>query len=130
MNETDLFNKDAMFWREVNFYLPAASAELELSTAIDIGGEDAVEFVEAIICSLLPFDSHTVEYELEGGGSFTKNEVKSWPIVLLADLDFYNDKSNAEDDRKAKIKHVPHEHLKSITIKNKKGETQLHKAKV
>ena len=130
MNETDLFYKDAMFWREVNFYLPAKMAELELSTAMDIGGEDQVDFVEAINGYLLSFDSHTVEYEMENGGSFTKNEVKSWPIVLMEDVDFYQNESNSEADRKARIKHVPHENLKAITIKNGKGEILLRKAKV
>ena len=127
MNETDLFNFDAMYWREVNISSPDAIAELELIDPIEIEGKE----VSIVECFLLPFVSYEVEYDIEdNGGSFKKTEVKEWPFVLISDLDFYKDQSNSEQDRNAKIKSVPHADVQSITLKNKDGDVILKKEKV
>ncbi|MFK8037291.1 MAG: hypothetical protein AB8B74_03290 [Crocinitomicaceae bacterium] len=130
MKESDLFNKDTMYWREVNFSLPSALAEIELSEAIDVGTEVEIEFVEAINCYLLPFEAHEVEYQMENGGSFLKKEVKAWPFVFLADLEFYLDESNSEEARNGKLKSVLHDNVKAIIKKKKKGQVVLRKGKV
>lgn len=125
MDEKDLFNRDAMFWREVSFSLPDATAEVALIEPIMIAGEE----VTTLVCKLFQFESHVAEYEIDNGGSFTKNEVKAWPYVLKADFDFYNDGANSEQERNAKLMSLPHSNLQSITLKDKKGKVILVKAK-
>lgn len=123
MDEKDLFNRDAMYWREVNFSLPSDKVQLDLIDSIDIDGKT----IQTIECSLLPFEAHVVEYELEDGGAFTKNEVKAWPFILISDLDFYNDVNNPEDERKSKLLSMPHSNVQAITIKDKSGNVVLKK---
>jgi hypothetical protein len=126
MNENDLFNKDSMFWREVNATLPYGLAEIELYEAEMVRGES----MTTINCNLLPFEDEKVEYEMENGGSFLKTEVKSWPLVLLTDLEFYSDENNSKADRDAKVLRLPHVQVKSITIKDSKGVVLCKKAKL
>ena len=135
MTESDLFNNDTMYWREINFSLPSALAEIELIEAIDIGSEAEIEFVKTINCYLLPFEAHEVEHQMPptaigGGGSFLKNEVKAWPFVFLADLEFYMDESNTEEARKAKLKSVLHSNVQAIVLTDKNGNVVLKKEKI
>jgi len=126
MNENDLFNKDSMFWREVNATLPYGLAEIELYEPELVKGERK----SIINCNLLPFEDEKVEYEMENGGSFMKTEVKSWPLVLLTDLEFYTDESNSQADRDAKVLRLPHVQVKSIIIKDNKGVVLCKKTKL
>ncbi|OIQ25838.1 MAG: hypothetical protein BM555_06610 [Crocinitomix sp. MedPE-SWsnd] len=126
MNENDLFNKDSMFWREVNATLPYGLAEIELYEAEMVRGES----MTTINCNLLPFEDEKVEYEMENGGSFLKTEVKSWPLVLLTDLEFYSNENNSKADRDAKVLRLPHVQVKSITIKDSKGVVLCKKTKL
>lgn len=127
MNETDLFNKDSMFWREVNFSSPNTTAELVLIEPVMIAGK----MVETIVCSLFPFEAHVVEYDIENnGGSFTKNEVKAWPFVLMSDLAFYQDEENSEAEREAKVQSIEHAKVQAITLKDQAGNVVLTKEKV
>lgn len=126
MSEMDLFNRDSMYWRDVNYSSPNAVAELELIEPMFIDGKERL----VLICSLLPFEAHVVEYDLDNGGSFTKTEVKAWVYVLITNLDFYNDQVNPELERKAKLMSMPHSNVKSITLKDQNGKVVLKKAKV
>jgi hypothetical protein len=127
MNETDLFNFDAMYWREVNFSSPNTVAEIALIEPTSIEGKET----SLVVCSLHPFVSYEVEYDIENnGGSFKKTEVKEWPFVLISDLDFYNNEENSAQERKAKIRSVPHADIQSITLKDKNGNVVLKKEKV
>lgn len=126
MSEMDLFNRDSMYWRDVNYSSPNAVAELELIEPMLIDGKERL----VLICSLLPFEAHVVEYDLDNGGSFTKTEVKAWIYVLITNLDFYNDQVNPELERKAKLMSMPHSNVKSITLKDQNGKVVLKKAKV
>jgi hypothetical protein len=126
MNENDFFNRDAMYWREVNATSPGMQAEIELMEQLELGGKLASK----INCALLPFESGEVIYEMENGGAFKKNEVISWPYVLLNDLAFYQDESNPQDERKAKILKVAHSSVQSITIMKEDGTVILNKAKI
>ena len=126
MNEMDLFNRDSMYWRDINFSSPNTVAELELIEPMVLEGKEQT----VLTCSLLPFESHVVEYDLDNGGSFTKNEVKAWVFVLMTNLDFYNNQENPELERKAKLMSMPHSNVKSITLKDPKGNVVLKKMKV
>lgn len=126
MNESDLFNKDTMYWREINYSSPDAIAELELIEPLFIQGEA----YETIICSLHAFEAHKVEYDLDNGGSFLKNEVKSWPFVRIIDLAFYNNQENPEQERQAKLLSVSHNNLRSITLKDEAGNVIVKKSKI
>mgnify|MGYP006076913951 FL=1 len=126
MNENDFFNKDAMYWREVNATSPGMLAEIELIEELEVGGE----WLSKIGCALLPFESAEVVYEMENGGAFKKNEVISWPYVLLNNLAFYQDESNAEEERKAKALKIDHSKIQSITLKDENGTVLLTKAKI
>lgn len=126
MTESDLFNKDTMYWREINFSSPNAIAELKLVEPIRIQEKELL----TIICSLMPFETHKVEYDMDNGGSFLKNEVKSWPFVLIADLDFYNDQKNSEQERKTKLMSVSHSNVQSIILKDSAGKMIAKKEKV
>lgn len=126
MNEKDLFNNDAMYWREVNFLSPNAKAVLHLRNPITINGQE----MSAIDCTLLPYETHKVEHDLGEGGSFLKNEVKAWPFVLWTDIDFYKDQNNPEIERQAKVQSVLHENLQSVTILDKEDAVILEKGRV
>lgn len=126
MDETDFFNKDSMYWREVNVTSPNLLAEIELLEGIEIEGQ----WVEKISCFLLPFIATDVIYEMENGGAFKKNEVRSWSFVLSNDFDSYKDDLRSEASRKALVKTVDHSKLQSITLFNESGEVILTKAKV
>ncbi len=126
MNESELFNRDAMFWREINFSSPNAIATLELIEPMTIQGEE----LATLVCSLQLFEAHKVEYDLDNGGSFLKNEVKSWPFVLITDLDFYNDQGNSEEERNTKLRSVLHTNVQSITLNDQSGKLIVKKEKV
>ncbi|MFT5824171.1 MAG: hypothetical protein ACI8ZM_005437 [Crocinitomix sp.] len=126
MDENDFFNRDSMFWREVNATSPNMMAEIELFESLEIDGVH----VNSITCTLLPFESADVVHEMADGGAFKKNEVQAWPYVKLNDLAFYKDESNTEEARKAKICSVDHANIKSITLKDDKGNVVLTKAKI
>ncbi|MFD1550744.1 hypothetical protein DNU06_05920 [Putridiphycobacter roseus] len=126
MNETDLFNKDAMYWREVNFLSPNAKAILTLIEPMTINGTTT----NSIECTLLPYEVHSVEYDLGAGGSFLKNEVKTWPFVLFTDIEFYLDMDNPEDERQTKVQSVLHDNVQSIQILDKDDKVVLDKKKV
>ena len=126
MKETDLFNKDSMYWREVNFLSPNAKAAIHLIETMNINGTET----KTVECTLLPYDLHEVEYDLGAGGSFIKNEVKAWPFVLLSDMEFYLDMDNPEDERQAKILSVLHDNVQSIQIMDKDDKVVLDKKKV
>jgi hypothetical protein len=126
MNETDLFNKDAMFWRELNFSLPANEVEVVLIEPIEVNGE----YVQVLVCGLQPFETHMVEYDLDSGGSFMKNEVNYWPYVLLEDLALFTDASLSHDVRNAKLKTLPHSNVQSIAVKDESGHVIAKKERV
>ena len=126
MTENDLFNRDAMFWREINFSSPGAIAELDLQMPVHIDGEE----LKTLVCSLLPFETHSVEHDLGEGGSFLKNEVKQWPFVLLADLEYYKNEANSEADRQAKVQVVLHANVQCITLKDASGKLIVKKGKI
>jgi len=126
MTENDLFNRDTMYWRDINYSAPTAWAELELVEPYIIDGEETA----VIFCRLLPFESGLVEYEMEDGGAFTKNEVLAWPYVLQNDLDFYLDESNSQTERDSRLKTIEHKHIKSITLRNKSNVIISSKAKI
>ena len=126
MDEKDFFNRDSMFWREVNATAPDMMAEIELITSQEIDGVH----VNNIACILLPFESADVVHEIADGWAFKKNEVQAWPYVNLSDLEFYRDDSNAEDARKEKICRIEHAKMQSITLKDAKGNVILTKAKI
>ncbi|MFT4603174.1 MAG: hypothetical protein ACI857_003361 [Arenicella sp.] len=126
MNENDLFNKDTMYWREVNSTAPYGIAEIELYEAEVVRGEEMTK----IKCSLLPYIDEQVEYQMEDGSSFMKNEVKTWPFVLLTDLEFYTNEANDKAERDAKILRLPHIQVKGITITDKKGTQMCKKVKI
>jgi hypothetical protein len=67
---------------------------------------------------------------MENGGAFKKNEVISWPYVLWNERSFYQDESNHEDERKAKVFKVEHSKIQSITLRNEEGTVILVKAKI
>ena len=91
MTENDLFNRDTMYWRDINYAAPTAFAEVELVEPLFIGGNE----MSVLNGRLLNFESGVVEYEMENGGAFTKNEVLAWHFILDEDLDFYLDESNS-----------------------------------
>lgn len=126
MDEKDFFNKDSMYWREVNVTAPSMMAEIELIQRLEIEGE----WVNKIACVLLPFESADVIHEMENGAAFKKNEVISWPYILSTDLAFYKDESKTDVERKAVIRKVDHSEIQSITLTNEKGEHLLTKAKI
>ncbi|NOQ75081.1 MAG: hypothetical protein GQ574_23915 [Crocinitomix sp.] len=126
MDEKDFFNRDSMFWREVNATSPDMMAEIELNASLEIDGVH----VNSIACLLLPFESADVVHEIADGGAFKKNEVQAWPYVNLNDLAFYKDNSNTEDARKEKICRVDHANIQSITLKDAKGNVVLTKTKI
>jgi len=126
MNENDFFNKDAMYWREVNATSPGLLAEIELMERQEVDGE----LLSKIGCILLPFESAEAVYEMDNGGAFKKNEVISWPYVQLSELSFYQDESNSEENRKAKVLKVAHSKIQSITLTNEDGTVILTKSKI
>jgi hypothetical protein len=126
MTENDLFNRDSMYWREVNFMSPNTIAEIELIEPMVINGEE----LSLVVCSLQPFEAGIVEYDMDNGGSFTKNEVIRWPFVLIPDLEFYNNPNNSEEERNSKVISIEHSNMQSITLKDQAGNTILIKAKI
>lgn len=115
-----------MYWREVNAYSENVDAEIHLYESVTIAGEER----EIIHCRLFKFEPVETIYEMENGGAFKKNEVKAWPFVLLADLDVYNNKQQAEEIRQSKVHSVPHEKVKSIVLKDRKGNVLVDKRKI
>lgn len=126
MDEKELFNRDVMYWREVNAISADLIAEVELKQMQELDGQH----VSKIDCALLPFESGEVVYELENGGAFKKNEVIDWLYLPLEDLAFYKDQSNSEAKRKEKVRKLSHSDIKSITLKDTKGKVILTKAKI
>jgi hypothetical protein len=127
MDEKDFFNRDVMYWREVNTASPGLNAQIEFIKPFEINGD----LVNEIACILLPFETAEVVYEMENGGAFKKNEVISWLFVQNgADADFYKDKSNTEEARKTKVKTVEHSNVESITLIEDSGTVLLKKAKI
>lgn len=126
MDEKEFFNRDSMFWREINATSADMMAEIELIASTEIDGLD----VNSIECILLPFESADVIHEMPDGGAFKKNEVITWPYIPLNDLAFYRDNSNQEEARKAKICKVDHANVKSIILKDTKGNIILTKSKI
>jgi len=126
MTENDLFNRDTLFWRDINYYVPTAFAEVELYEPLVIEGEELL----VVNCRLLPFESGVVEYEMEDGGAFTKNEVIRWPFVLVSDLAFYEDENNTQVELNSKINYMPHEQVKSIILRDNKQVVLATKAKI
>ena len=126
MDEKELFNRDSMYWRELNFSTADALAEIVLSEPMQIDGEE----LSILSCKLLPFVSAEVEYEMENGGAYRKNEVKSRPYVLLKDMDFYLDNNNSEELRNKKIQNLDHSMVSSISLKDKSGGVLLSKSKL
>lgn len=126
MSETDLFNKDAMFWRQLSSALPSNDAEIVLIEPLEVNGE----YVQVLHCGLQPFETHMVEYDLESGGSFMKNEVNYWPYVLPGDLEMFNNANLSHDVRDAKLKTLPHSNVQSVTIKDASGKVIVKKERV
>ena len=121
MDEKDLFNKDSMYWREVNVSMVGATAKVELNAPVEVNEV----WVSRLDCILFPFQSHDVEYEMENGGAFKKTEVRAWPYVLLKDAEQYQAKTND------KLVHLlDHDHVQSIELKDQKGNVILNKAKI
>ncbi len=126
MTENDLFNRDTMYWRDINYSSPTATAEVELFEPFLIDGDE----YSVIKGRILPFESRVVEYAMENGGAFTKNEVTAWPFVLIDDLDFYLDKENPDEDRNSRVHKILHANVKSIKLRDKSNTTIAHKAKI
>jgi hypothetical protein len=126
MTENDLFNRDAMFWRDINYTAPSAIAEIELLVPFDDDGGQS----HKVTGKLLPFETGVIEYEMDNGGSFTKNEVIAWPFVLNADLDFYLDEANDRVERDLRVKSILHSNVKSITLKDDSNQTIVRKVKL
>lgn len=126
MDEKDLFNRDSMYWREVNASLTENTAILNLNEPFEIEGE----WLSSFECVLLPYESHAVEYEMDNGGAFKKNEVKEWPFVFLKDKVNYEDKSVSSEQRLSLQQKLPHAQIQSIQLKDKAGNVVLTKAKI
>ena len=124
MDEKDLFNRDTMFWREVNITSADAIAKVELNAAVEVNDT----WVTRLNCILLPFQSHDVEYEMENGGAFKKNEVRAWPYVILEELDQYQSSSGTVNEKFIRL--LDHDHVESIELANKNGKVLLKKAKI
>ncbi len=126
MDEKEFFNRDTMYWREVNVTAPNMIAEIELNEPVEQEGEQ----VSRIVGVLLPYESADVVYEMDNGGAFKKNEVIAWPYVQSKDINFYKDEQNASDDRNARILSVPHAQVKAISLRDLEGNLVLTKAKI
>ncbi len=126
MDEKDFFNRDSMYWREVNVTAPNMVAEIELNEPVEQEGD----MTNRIIGLLLPYESADIVYEMDNGGAFKKNEVIAWPYVRSKDISFYKDEQNPLDDRKARVSSVSHSQVKSISLRDLEGNLVLTKAKI
>lgn len=126
MTENDIFNRDTIYWRDINYAAPTAFAEVELIEPLLIDGNE----MSVIKGRLLNFESGVVEYEMENGGAFTKNEVLAWPFILDEDLAFYVDESNAIEERNLLVHKIEHSAIKRITLRDKSNKVIAEKAKI
>jgi hypothetical protein len=126
MDEKEFFNRDSMFWREVNASLPHSNAEIQLNEGVLINGMAST----SIKGLLLPFETAVVEYDMDNGGSFTKKEVSFWPFVSLSDIAFYEDESQSKEDRNSKVQTIAHELIQSIRLLDVSDNVILKKAKI
>lgn len=126
MTENDLFNRDTMYWRDINYAAPTAFAEVELVEPLFIGGNE----MSVLNGPLLNFESGVVEYEMENGGAFTKNEVLAWPFILDEDLAYYLDESNSLEERNSRVYKIDHNAIQGITLKDKSNTVIAQKAKI
>lgn len=126
MNENDMLNRDVMFWREITYYLPSDSAEIDLYAPIIVDGEE----VHTIICSLLPYQADHVIYELENGGAMKRNEVIDWPFISPKNREQFANLNTVKTDDNPNISWIKHDKVKSIRLKNKKGSVIFEKTKI
>lgn len=124
MDEKELFNRDSMFWREVNITSPGAIATVKLNAPVEIKDE----WHTSLKCILLPFETHDIEYEMENGGAFKKNEVRSWPFVIFEDVETY--RSSSDTKKQSFIHQLDHDHVESIELIDENGSVLLVKTKI
>ena len=126
MTEYDFFNRDTMYWRDINYSAPTAFAKVELIEPLFIGGNE----ISVLNGRLLNFESGVVEYEMENCGAFTKNEVLAWPFILDDDLAYYLDESNSLEERNSRVHKIEHSAIQRITLKDKSNTVIAQKAKI
>ncbi len=126
MDEKDLFNKDTMFWRELNASLPANLATIIFNQPIAVNNKEVLQ----VECLLLPYIAHDVEYEMDNGGAFKKNEVKEWRFVGSDDRVHFENVNTSIENRETLIQVVRHEYVQCVILRDDNGNVIVEKSKI